>query len=350
LQRFPFLDWTRGLAVLLMIVCHVFNSFTRMDARQSGPYVLSQFVGGMAAPLFLFMAGMTLGFGMESLERRGIAPAARWRASLRRAAYVLGIAFLFRLTNWAGSLPHADLGEITKVDILNCMGVGMVVFASAALFRGAARARFAVALALGIAAAAPLMSNLPWDGAPALLREYLVPGPGRGRFPFFPWASYIGFGVTVGVRVKRVAAERMDRLMEWLALAGFGLVFISQYFSNIPYSLYPKSDFWQNSPALVLIRVGIMLLTLVGAYLWTAFCAPAGWSWMQCLGRNSLMVYWIHVMLVYGGIAQPIKRTLSVGGSAIALVLMTGLMLAMSAAWLWWKAKRASRVKRVIAA
>jgi uncharacterized membrane protein len=45
-----------GLAVVIMIECHAFNSFVRMDLRDGGPYVLSQFVGGMAAPLFLFMA------------------------------------------------------------------------------------------------------------------------------------------------------------------------------------------------------------------------------------------------------------------------------------------------------
>ena len=60
MKRFAFLDWTRGLAVVIMIQCHAFNSFVRPDLRHSGPYVYSQFVGGMAAPLFLFMAGMTL--------------------------------------------------------------------------------------------------------------------------------------------------------------------------------------------------------------------------------------------------------------------------------------------------
>ena len=53
MKRFPFLDWMRGLAVLIMIQCHVFNSFAVQSVRDGGPYVLSQFVGGMAAPLFL---------------------------------------------------------------------------------------------------------------------------------------------------------------------------------------------------------------------------------------------------------------------------------------------------------
>ena len=72
----------RGLAVVIMIQCHTFNSFTRLDLREGGAYVLTQFIGGMAAPLFLFMAGMTTAFQMESLERRERSPWRRWLISL----------------------------------------------------------------------------------------------------------------------------------------------------------------------------------------------------------------------------------------------------------------------------
>src|SRR5437660_4640101 len=102
----------RGLAIVLMIQCHTFNSFARMDLRDSGPYVLSQFVGGMAAPLFLFMAGMTMAFQMDSLERREANPWCRWLIALRRAGYILVIAFLFRFTNWFLSFPHGDPHEM----------------------------------------------------------------------------------------------------------------------------------------------------------------------------------------------------------------------------------------------
>src|ERR1700693_457022 len=83
-KRFPFLDWMRGLAVVIMIQCHAFNSFVRTDLHTSGSYAFTQFVGGMAAPLFLFMAGMTFGFQMESLERREPARGRRWLIALRR--------------------------------------------------------------------------------------------------------------------------------------------------------------------------------------------------------------------------------------------------------------------------
>jgi uncharacterized membrane protein len=339
MKRFPFLDWMRGLAVLIMIECHTFNSFARMDVRPGGPYVLSQFVGGMAAPLFLFMAGMTFGFQMESLERREPNRFKRWQFALRRAGYIMVIAFAFRIGNWIASIPRPELSEITKVDILNSMGLAMGAFATAAVFDSKNRVRFALAAALVIAVLAPIMESFTWSGTPQLIVEYLAPGPNRGRFPFFPCAAYVGFGLAVGAIVKRTAEQHMDRLMQWCALLGFALIFTAQYFANIPFSLYAAPDFWRSSPSLVLIRTGISLAMLASAYLWTEYGAAARWSWMQALGQTSLLVYWVHVMLVYGNIAKPWKRTLSIPETAFAFALVTALMVALAAARLAWKSR-----------
>jgi uncharacterized membrane protein len=338
-RRFPFLDWMRGLAVLVMIQCHAFNSFTRLGLRDGGPYIMTQFIGGMAAPLFLFMAGMTTAFQMESLERREPDRLRRWLVALKRAAFILGIAFTFRFTNWVFAWPLGDWHEMLRVDILNCMGVAMIAMASAALFTGESRIRFVVLAGLAITGLAPVVANLDWIGTPLLVQEYLAPAPGR-RFPFFPWAAYVAFGVAVGGIVKRSPEERFERLMQWSVLIGFGLVFTAQYFSNVPYSIYAKSNFWLDSPGLVLIRVGLMLLAMAGAYLWTEYLARPRWSWMQTLGKNSLMVYWVHVMIVYGSLVRPIKRMLTIQQAAFATVLVTLAMIALSLLWLRWKSKR----------
>src|SRR5262249_18935391 len=91
------------------------------------------------------------------------------------------------------------------------------------------------------------------------------------------------------------------------------------------------------------IRTGIALLLLAGSYLWTGYCATSGWSWMQALGKNSLMVYWVHVMLVYGNLAWPWKQGLGVAAAALATVIVVALMVALSAWWTRWKAQRAER-------
>ncbi len=337
----------RGLAILVMIECHTFNSFTRLNLRDGGPYILTQFLGGIAAPLFLFMAGMTMGFQMESLDRREPRPLRRWLVSLRRAAYILGIAFAFRFTNWLFSVPHAGLQELTKVDILNCMGLGMAVLAVLSVFSSKDRPRAAAVAGILIAAIAPIMTNLPWNGTPALLQEYLVPGQARGHFPFFPWVAYIAFGLALGAIVKRAAEvasnDRFERLMEWSFLTGAMMIFTGQYFSNLPYSFYTHANFWTDSPALIAMRVGMCLLIMAGSYLWTEYGAGARWSWMQAMGKNSLMVYWVHVMIVYGAVVQPIKRSLDIPQAALATAIVTAMMVLLSALWLRWKTRRKLR-------
>ena len=95
--RLAYLDWSRGLAALIMLQGHTFHSFVRNDLRDHGPYVLSQFAGGLAPAVFLFLTGVTMAFRMDSDERNGLTPGARVLSALKRARYLLIVAFLFVL-------------------------------------------------------------------------------------------------------------------------------------------------------------------------------------------------------------------------------------------------------------
>ena len=337
-KRLPFLDWTRGLAVLIMIQCHVFNSFTSAELRQSGPYTLTQFVGGMAAPLFLFLAGLTLAFQMHRQDRSGAPSGRRLPAALRRAGYILVLAFLFRFSNWIFSSPLPSWQTMLRVDILNCMGFGLAVLSPIAMCSSASRARAAAASGFTIAALSPVVNSLNWTGVPDPIRNYLVPS--HLGFAFFPCAAYLAFGLSAGAILRRLAPERVERAMQWSVLAGLAMIAGGQYFSNIPYSIYPKSSFWIDSPALIVIRVGLILTMMAAAYLWTEFGARK-WSWVETLGKTSLMVYWVHVVLVYGRLLQPWKKSLSIAQAAAVTIAVTILMLGLSLARLRWMPKRA---------
>ncbi len=89
-QRLAYLDWMRGLAAVTMLQGHVFPFFLRDDLRKSGPYLASQFVGGMPPAVFLFLLGVTFAFQMDSQERKGVPAARRILASLKRAVYLRG--------------------------------------------------------------------------------------------------------------------------------------------------------------------------------------------------------------------------------------------------------------------
>jgi uncharacterized membrane protein len=192
------------------------------------------------------------------------------------------------------------------------------------------------------------MSGLDWSGVPDWLREYLRPN--LHRFPFFPWVAYLAFGLAVGTALKRVAPGSVERLMQWGVLASVPVIFGSWYFSVIPFSLYEKSEFWLDSPMLIFIRTGIAVLLLAAAYLWTEYGAGPGWSWMQALGKTSLMVYWVHVMFVYGDVSKPLHKALTATESAVATAAVTAAMVGLAAGRLRWKERRIEKARAALAA
>jgi uncharacterized membrane protein len=336
--RLTFLDWSRGLAVVIMLQGHVFHSFARPDLRGDGPYMLSQFLGGMGPAVFLVLTGITLAFLMDRGEKQGLIPLLRWKAALRRAGYLFSLAFLFRLQLWLFAFPQSPWTDLFKVDILNCMGFAMGVMAVMAIFNTSDRIRLCAGLGAAIAAASPLVSSMNWGCLPAPLASYFVPS--YQYFAFFPWASFIAFGLSIGSALRLAKPEHMNRMMQWGAVIGFTLVLGGQYFSNLPYSIYPKAEFWLDSPGLIAIKLGVVMLIVAFAFVWTEFAVGSAWSWVRQLGTTSLLVYWVHIELVYGRWFGAWKDSMSNIECAIWSVIVVALMVAISLLKTNWRKVR----------
>jgi uncharacterized membrane protein len=328
-SRLQYLDWVRGVAAIIMLQGHVFNSFTRVDLRNTGPYVFSQFVGGMPPAIFLFLTGVTLAFLMDSGERKQLSAGQRVYAALRRAGYLLGVAFLFRIQLWAFSSPR-NFNDIFRVDILNCMGFAIAVASPMAIFRTVERVRLCAILGLAIAAASPLVSQVDWAFTPDLVRNYLIPS--NQFFGFFPWAAFLFFGVSFGSLLRVVKKEDIHQAMQWIALGGLVIGTGAYTISNTSISIYSKSDFWLDGPALILIKTGVVLIAIAFAYLWTLQTSAQEWSWVRQFGASSLLVYWVHIELVYGRWLGVLKEELTIGQTMIAATAVTIAMLLLSVA------------------
>src|SRR5258706_14702419 len=100
--RVTFIDWLRGLAAVIMLQGHTFDAFLRPADRSGAWFTYSQFFGGEAAAIFLFLTGATYGMGMN---RRGhIPPGSRVLHGLKRARFLFILAVLFLLAGWIFSL------------------------------------------------------------------------------------------------------------------------------------------------------------------------------------------------------------------------------------------------------
>jgi len=326
--RLQYLDWVRGFGALIMLQGHVFDSFCKPELRSGLAFTLSQFVGGMPPAIFLFLTGVTLSFLMDSTERKGMAPLDRVSTAFRRSGYLFALAFAFRLQMFLFGWP-AQWTDLLKVDILNCMGFAIAVLSVMAFFHTRQRIVLCTLAGLAIALASPFVSQLDSPAVPSLLRSYLVPT--YNGFSFFPWGAFLVFGMGAGSLIRTIPQEATGRAMLWVGSLGAAAILACQYFARIPHSLYAKSEFWLNSPVQVLTKLGVTLLMLAFAFLWTRYGAqPGAWSLVRQLGTTSLLVYWVHIELVYGRSLWFLKNTLTVEQTIVTAVGVIALMLALS--------------------
>lgn len=325
--RRSYLDWLRGLAVVIMIEAHTLDAWTR-TADRSSTYGWAMVLAGYGAPFFMFLAGVGLALGAGSRERRGVQPAEIAVRARTRGWQILALAFLFRFQSWLVS--GGPLRSMLKVDILNIMGVSMV---AAGVLWGWGRSRWTRAALLVAAAVActmvtPLVRATPLLAAfPDPLESYLRPLPGRTTFTLFPWAGFLLAGGAVGVwldSVRTTDAERRATLLIGalgMALAGGG------YAASFLPAIYPSSDYWTSSPTYFFVRLGVLLSSVPVAYFWLRLVP--GWSPLLDFGRSSLFVYWVHVELVYGVVSRVLHRSLSFPAALVAFAVFTLLMLAL---------------------
>ena len=310
--RRGYLDWARGLAVLIMIQAHLLDSWTRLDARGSWQYAWAMIVAGFGAPLFLFLAGVSVVLSASSKWRRSGDSKAAAAAVMKRGAWIFFLAFVFRLQAWI--LGWGNPHSLLTVDILNIMGPSIV--AAAALWGACRSARTrAVAFAtsaIGISLLTPIVrATHLLDPLPDPIEAYIRYLKGFSNFSIFPWSGFVFAGAVVGVLLDGARSpEGESRLNAWLFGCGATLAAFAYGASFLP-SPYAHSDFWGGSPSYFALRSGILTLLIPVAYAWERLAVRGRWSPMEQLGRSSLFIYWIHVEMVYGLISLRLHKTLT---------------------------------------
>jgi uncharacterized membrane protein len=309
--RRGYLDWLRGLAVLIMVEAHLFDAWVRVADRSERPYQWAIAIGGYSAPLFLFLAGVAMALAAGSRLRKGLTASEVAAIARRRGWQILGLAFLFRLQSFiisGGPFPQTLL----KVDILNVMGLSMVLAAvlwglgSRNIWRGAALA----AVALIFAMVTPLIRSASFvETLPYPVQWYFRGVAGSGAFTLFPWVGFLLLGVVIGMWLDRTRTDADERrVVVWMAFAG-PLIAIGGYLSTYLPAIYSGTSFWTGSPTYFFVRLGVLITAIPIAYAWNAFFR--GWSPLRDFGVASLFVYWIHVEMVYGVVSFWLHGTLT---------------------------------------
>jgi uncharacterized membrane protein len=303
----------------------------------------SQLGGTLPAPLFLFLAGISFALVTDKLRQRGADLNQVARTTILRGAEIFGMGLLFRLQEFLLGYPWAPWTDLLRVDILNTIGLSMMLMGVMCRLAGGGRTRsgaVAAAVALAIALATPLMwttwrlRGLPWPLESYVNGVHTFDKPQAWLFPIFPWTGFAFAGLAAGfLLVSDWVRRREARAFALLGGVGVAIIAIARGLDHLPRQLYPVYDFWHTSPNFFLIRVGVLLAILFGVYAWCRWgAAQWGFSPMIQLGQTSLLVYWVHIEFVYGRFSILPKRAMGIGGASVGLAVIFVAMVLLSLA------------------
>jgi len=331
-NRLLYLDWMRGLAVVIMLQGHVLDAWVRPQDRTSEWFWLSQFLGGLPAPIFLFMIGVSLAMILDRMRARGASAARLAGNILRRGGWILLLAYAFRLEQFLVWYPASDWADILRVDTLNCIAASTVLVGLLCI---AIKTRLGSVLAMGVATAAFVFVT-PWvyplrAQLPAFVLSYINSNGHPWYFSLFPWAAFALAGVTFGYALLQARAGTGEsEFFKGVAVAGVGAYAIGAAMSLFPIFEYGFFDYSLTGPPFFFVRLGWVLLIMYGAYKWSTRETSRGWSPIIMLGQASLLVYWVHIEIVYGRPLHQFARALALWDAVKHLLWLVPLMVGLA--------------------
>jgi uncharacterized membrane protein len=363
-KRLAYIDWMRGLACVLMFQTHCYNSWLSPEARKSSLYLWSQLGGTLPAPLFIFLSGISFALVTERLREKRASRSAIARTTTLRGAEIFGLGLLFRVQEFALGYRWVPWTDLLRVDILNILGLSMILMAvlcwlsasgsasnpavAAASSRNRGIAAALAAAAVVALATPPLWTTyrpnwLPWPLESYINGVHTFNQPQPWLFPLFPWVAFAFVGLAVGFFLFTDFARRREPIA-FAALGGTGILAcaLSILFDTSSIRLYAVYDYWHSGPNFFLMRCGILLMILSLVYAWCRWgFAQKGFSPIIQLGKTSLLVYWVHIEFVYGRFSILPKGQCSVAKASAGLLAIFLAMLALSLVRTRWKKKPA---------
>ena len=355
--RLAYIDWMRGLACVLMFQTHCYDSWLGGPARQGKFYMYSQLGGTFPAPLFLFLAGISFALVTVKLLRKDLSTQEIARSTIWRGAEIFGYGLLFRIQEYLIAWGWAPKSDLLRVDVLNTIGMSMMLMGvmcwvvlgvrgkpsaapSGAGQPGAAVPTYslmtsALAVAFGISFVTPLLWTvwrptwLPWPIESYIDGVHNLGTPQAWLFPLFPWSAFAFAGLAVGfILQSEWVRGREARVFFSFGIEGAVLIELARLADAAPWKVYPVYDYWRMSPQFWVLRVGMLLVILMGSYVWCRWGAGQwGFSPLIQLGQASLLVYWVHIEFVYGRVSILAKKAQTVGGASVGLLIISLAML-----------------------
>ncbi len=307
-KRYIFIDILRGLAVLKMIEGHVVRALIKPEILffQVNPVMV--FLDGLTAPAFLFISGISFCIVIKRHKDDFLRLNKKFFSRLRKIFFIIFVGYWLHLPFFSLrktlSSNEAILREFLKTDILQCIGVSLLILQILFLFLRRESVFNWTILVAGslIIFLTPIIWNLELSFLPLGIKTYFSMKYGS-PFPLFHWSSYILFGYLITHAFFHMSAKNKGKeYVIAISLLGLLLYLFGLKTHSLFARIYGSSfDFWYGSPNIFFIRLAMLFLLFSVLYLLERFLIPISKHFI-ILGIESLHAYWIHLVILFGSI------------------------------------------------
>lgn len=349
-NRLVFIDLLRGWAVLVMIEVHVFNAFIVPQMKEQYWFTVLNFVNGLVAPSFLFVSGFVFVIASRrKLEEYRTFKGAFWRqlgriVTIWFVGYGLHIPF-YSLSKTLRETTEAGWLRFYQVDILHCIAVGLLIlFLSRIFIHDDKRYKWAlIVFGSFFVIVAPLIWEIDFlQYLPAPLAAYCN-GMHVSVFPLFPWLGFMLLGGFYAF-IYLQQSSGQDPKQFWLKISKWSVVavIIGAVAIELPVKIPFVSTAVRANPLFFMERFGIVLLLFALCWYY-AEKRKTERSFVLDVGRESLLVYTAHLLIIYGtfwnekGLSGLFGGTFSVVESIAATLGLALLMVFSAKGWSWLK-------------
>jgi len=341
-HRIIFIDLIRAFAVFQMVQGHTISALLSDSSRNPDNliYAVWYFMRGMTAPIFMFTAGTVFTY-LFRLVKEPFNKNVRVVKGIKRGLLLILLGYLLRYPTWT-VVDFSDVSGYAwntffAVDVLHLIGWGL--FALLFLFYISEKTNLNDYVLLSLSAllifiVSPLIYTVDWNNLlPRFLAGYFYEGSGS-IFPLFPWVGYVIAGGVLGSYLaKNPMVFKSIKFSIYLAVIGIAFIVASFAVEQISGLLNNMAEDNSASTSLIFLRIGFVLL-LNSIVSFISIKADSIPKFIILIGRNTLLIYVVHLVIIYGSAWNPGLYTYfgkSFNGwiTFLLAVVMLGLMTIM---------------------
>jgi uncharacterized membrane protein len=352
-KRVEYIDLLRGWAVIVMIETHVSNATLTPAILGSDAFAYLKFLNGLVAPSFLFASGLAYAVTTRRKKADYLAFGKPLFKQFLRLLFILIIGYILHLPKFSfDHLLHETTGQDWQVffqaDVLHCIAVSLLFMQILLLvLRTERRMYLALAvIALAVVFVTPIMWSVDfWMILPWPIAAYLN-GLHFSLFPLFPWSAFLFAGAITGyyylnskeARLPEGKVGNEDAMMRTLLWVAGSAVLFSFAIEPLAAAVYPTYDYWRFSPSFYFLRLGLVMGLCVGMFFFEQKKGVSPASPITLSGRESLLVYATHLLLIYGKFARfnfrdEVNHTFGYLEAAVTMLVLLVLMYFLARVW-----------------